>query len=454
MSEYIIETHNLTKRYGNQVSVSNLNIHVKQGRIYGLLGRNGAGKTTTMRMLLGLTAPTSGEVKIFGRPMQGNENKILPRIGCLIESPGFYPNLTATENLRIFAELRGINKPNYIKDALELVNLPYRDKKLFSEYSLGMKQRLAIALAVMHEPEVLILDEPINGLDPIGIAEVRSFIRELCDARGKTILISSHILSEISLLADDIGIIDRGVLLEEESLKELEAKNAKFVHFIVSDASKAAQIISKLFQTRNMQIADSYNLYLYDTTLPVAKINRALLLLAETGFRIGELLGVRYGEDIDYKNHVIYVNFREDNENNARAKNAEFRRAKISDATFDILTFYIEEYKELILKQEYLFINVSGDYAGKPFKVSGVYAMLRRLEEKTGIKASPHMLRHYFANERRKDGWKLELISQALGHRNIETTMKYLNITDEELIQVSDEFYSKHQAMYGIQDLL
>lgn len=165
-----------------------------------------------------------------------------------------------------------------------------------------------------------------------------------------------------------------------------------------------------------------------------------LLLLAETGFRIGELLGVRYGEDIDYKNHVIYVNFREDNENNARAKNAEFRRAKISDATFDILTFYIEEYKELILKQEYLFINVSGDYAGKPFKVSGVYAMLRRLEEKTGIKASPHMLRHYFANERRKDGWKLELISQALGHRNIETTMKYLNITDEELIQVSDEF--------------
>lgn len=138
----------------------------------------------------------------------------------------------------------------------------------------------------------------------------------------------------------------------------------------------------------------------------------------------------------------------------ARAKNAEFRRAKISDATFDILTFYIEDYKELILKQEYLFINVSGDYAGKPFKVSGVYAMLRRLEEKTGIKASPHMLRHYFANARRKDGWKLELISQALGHRNIETTMKYLNITDEELIEVSDAFYSKHQAMYGIQDLL
>lgn len=179
-----------------------------------------------------------------------------------------------------------------------------------------------------------------------------------------------------------------------------------------------------------------------------------LLLLAETGFRIGELLGVRYAEDIDYEKHIIYVNFRGDNENGARAKNAELRRAKISDATFDILMFYIEDYKELIIGQEYLFINVSGDYVGKPFKGSGVYAMLRRLERKTGIKASPHMLRHYFANARRKDGWKLEMISQALGHRNIETTMKYLNITEDELIEVSDAFYNRHQAMYGVQNLL
>ena len=177
-----------------------------------------------------------------------------------------------------------------------------------------------------------------------------------------------------------------------------------------------------------------------------------LLLLAETGFRIGELLGVRYAEDIDYEKHIIYVNFRDDNENGARAKNAELRRAKISDATFDILMFYIEDYKELIIGQEYLFINVSGDYVGKPFKGSGVYAMLRRLERKTGIKASPHMLRHYFANARRKDGWKLEMISQALGHRNIETTMKYLNITEDELIEVSDAFYNRHQAMYGVQN--
>ena len=283
MKDCIIETENLTKKYGNQSSVSNLNIHVRQGRIYGLLGRNGAGKTTTMKMLLGLTTPTSGKIKIFGKNIRENEKEILPRIGSLIESPGFYPNLTATENLKIFADLRGLKDSKYIKGALELVNLPYRDKKLFSQYSIGMKQRLAIALAIMHNPELLILDEPINGLDPIGIAEVRSFIKELCDERGKTILISSHILSEISLLADDVGIIDHGKLLEEESLEELEAKNTKFIHFLVSDARQAAQIILTEFNNKNMQVVDGNNLYLYDTTLPTDVINR---LLFERGINI------------------------------------------------------------------------------------------------------------------------------------------------------------------------
>lgn len=140
MSNYVIETKNLTKQYGTQKSVADLNIHVLQGRIYGLLGRNGAGKTTTMKMLLGLTQPTFGEVAIWGKPLRTNEQKLLPRIGSLIESPGFYPNLTATENLRIFATLRGVPNRNAIKNALDLVGLPYKDKKLFSQYSLGMKQ--------------------------------------------------------------------------------------------------------------------------------------------------------------------------------------------------------------------------------------------------------------------------------------------------------------------------
>lgn len=285
MSDYIIETRNLTKKYGDQESVSKLNIHVRKGRIYGLLGRNGAGKTTTMRMILGLTAPTSGEVRILGKQMQGNEKKILPRIGSLIESPGFYPNLTATENLKIFAKLRGLDNENYIKGALDLVNLPYRDKKLFSQYSLGMKQRLAIALAVMHDPAVLVLDEPINGLDPIGIAEVRSFIRELCDVRGKTILISSHILSEISLLADDIGIIDHGKLLEEESLAELEQKNRYYIHFTVSDSRQAAHLLETVFQTRIFKIRDKNNIHLMEMNLPVASITRCFV---ENGLEVSE----------------------------------------------------------------------------------------------------------------------------------------------------------------------
>ena len=277
MSDYIIETKNLTKIYGEQKSVDNLNIHVKKGRIYGLLGRNGAGKTTTMKMLLDLTEPSSGEVYVFGKPLKGNEKKTLPRIGSLIESPGFYPNLTATENLEIFAKLRGVPKKNSIQEALNVVGLPYRDKKLFSEYSLGMKQRLAIALSIMHDPEVLILDEPINGLDPIGIAELRKFILDLCKLKEKTIIISSHILSEIKLIADDIGIIDNGKLLEEESLEELESKNGKYIRFIVSDAGQASRILEKEFNTNNFLVVNKDNIKLYDLDKSVSEINRTFI---------------------------------------------------------------------------------------------------------------------------------------------------------------------------------
>ena len=207
-------------------------------------------------------------------------------MGSLIEAPGFYPNLTGTENLKIFAELRRIRDPKVIQKALELVGLPYRDKKLYSQYSLGMKQRLSIALAVMHDPELLILDEPINGLDPIGIAEIRSFIRELCDVQGKTVLISSHILSEIALLADDIGIIDHGVLLEEESLKDLEEKNRKYVRFVLSDAKRASGLLYQNFGTEKFQIEDSHRLRLFDTSLPVERINRCFV---ENGIEIRDV---------------------------------------------------------------------------------------------------------------------------------------------------------------------
>ena len=277
MMDYIIETKNLTKQYGTAKSVNSLNIHVRKGRIYGLLGRNGAGKTTTMKMLLGLTKPTSGEVMIWEKSLAGNEKNALPRIGSLIESPGFYPNLTATENLQIFAALRGLNDKSAVKEALELVSLPYKDRKLYSQYSLGMKQRLAIALAVMHDPELLILDEPINGLDPIGIAEVRAFIRALCDERGKTILISSHILSEIALLADDIGIIDKGVLLEEESLGELEAKSSRYIRLTVSDSDKAVKILEHQFHEYRYAVQDVHGLQIYNPDLSVGRIVTAFV---------------------------------------------------------------------------------------------------------------------------------------------------------------------------------
>ncbi len=168
---------------------------------------------------------------------------------------------------------------------MEVVNLPYRDKKLFSQYSLGMKQRLAIALAVMHNPELLILDEPINGLDPIGIAEVRGFIRELCDATGKTILISSHILSEISLLADDIGIIDHGVLLEEESLEEQEAKNGKYFRFTVSNAALAANLLQSKLGIQNVQVDSANELTVRDLRLDTGA---AVRLFVDAGLSVSD----------------------------------------------------------------------------------------------------------------------------------------------------------------------
>ncbi len=285
MSKYVIETKNLTKQYGTQKSVADLSIHVQKGRIYGLLGRNGAGKTTTMKMLLGLTRPTSGEIELWETPLYGNEKKLLPRIGSLIEAPGFYPNLTATENLNIFATLRGVPNRHAIKDALDLVGLPYKDKKLFSQYSLGMKQRLAIALAIMHDPELLILDEPINGLDPIGIAEIRVLLRQLCEKAGKTIFISSHILSEISLLADDIGIIDKGILLEEESLAKLEQISGKYIHFTISDTAQAARILEQVFNEKQFSIQDDHNIRLYNLSLSATKI---IGVFIENGLEVSE----------------------------------------------------------------------------------------------------------------------------------------------------------------------
>ncbi len=277
--EYLVQTNGLTKKYETQTVIKNVNLHVKPGTIYGLLGRNGAGKTTIMKMMLGLTKITEGSITLFGKSLcDGNKRKIYPRIGSIIEAPGFYPNLTGTENLKIFSMLRGTVSRDEVKKALEIVGLPYKDKKLYSNYSLGMKQRLGIANAIMHDPELLILDEPINGLDPIGIVEIREFLEKLCKERGKTIIISSHILSEIDLIADDIGIINNGYLIEESSVQKLRDKNQKYILFRVSDSSRASMLIEQKFGIKQYKVEDEAILKVYQTNIVETNIiNRFLM---------------------------------------------------------------------------------------------------------------------------------------------------------------------------------
>lgn len=277
---YAIETRHLTKRYGEQVAVNDVCLHVPKGHIYGLLGRNGAGKTSIMKLILQLMPATSGETLLFGEPVKRRERSVFQRIGAIIETPGFYPNLTGTENLEIFAKLRGTIRPDAVEHALQVVGLPYKDKKLFGEYSLGMKQRLGIANAIMHDPELLILDEPTNGLDPIGIAEVRAFIRSLSEKEGKTILVSSHILSEISMLADDIGILDHGVLLEEETMEELKKKNQKYILLQVSDTAATARILEQqmALQVGEYSIQDTTSVKIFKTTIDREALVRELTL--------------------------------------------------------------------------------------------------------------------------------------------------------------------------------
>jgi bacitracin transport system ATP-binding protein len=289
-TDLAIETEKLSKNYGSQKAVNKVSMHVKKGRIYGLLGRNGAGKTTIMKMLLGLSSATSGEMQIFGQRIEGNQKSIYPRIGSIVETPGFYPNLTGTENLRVFAKLRGTIKKDAVREALEKVNLPYNDKKRFAAYSLGMKQRLGIANAILNDPELLILDEPTNGLDPIGIAEVRSYLRGLCGNYGKTVLISSHILSEIALMADDVGIIHEGVLLEESPLSELEKRNEKYISAMVSNVSLAARVLEKSLGMKDFEVVSDSALRIYESKRGAAYINRVLV---EAGVEVSELITYR-----------------------------------------------------------------------------------------------------------------------------------------------------------------
>lgn len=264
MNEYVIETDGLTKLYGMQSAVDHVSFRVPKGKIYGLLGRNGAGKTTAMRMLLNLVRPTEGRIMLFGTDYLESPGKTYRKIGSIIETPGFYENLTGRENLQLIARLRGQHRKDTVGRALQIVSLEKETDKVFSSYSYGMKQRLGIAAAVMHEPELLILDEPINGLDPIGIHQIRRLLLELCNIRGTTIFLSSHVLSEIEQLADIIGVMHEGHLLEEVDMAELHRRNRQYAEFEVSSVNAASLLLERKYGITDYTVCDDHTIRLYD----------------------------------------------------------------------------------------------------------------------------------------------------------------------------------------------
>ena len=227
MPDTAVSTRALTKRYGDVTAVDSLDLDVRRGEIYGFLGRNGAGKTTAIRMLLGLVRPSGGEVTVLGRRIVPGEMSVFSHIGFLVETATAYPNLTVRENLDIQRRLTG-SPPRTVADSIGLLRLdPYADRRA-GTLSLGNKQRLALARALLHSPELLVLDEPANGLDPAGIVEIRELLRSLADERGVTVFMSSHILAEVAHLADRIGIVHHGRLVEESSRDELAARARAF----------------------------------------------------------------------------------------------------------------------------------------------------------------------------------------------------------------------------------
>lgn len=285
--EYTIQTYGLCKKYGGCSVVRDVSMHVPKGKIYGLLGRNGAGKTTIMKILLGLVKKDSGSVTLFNQVMADYQSGIYARIGSTIESPGFYSNLTAVENLSVFSRLRGKVDRNKIRNALYVVGLPYQDKKIFSKYSLGMKQRLAIANAIINDPELLILDEPTNGLDPIGIAEMRILIRRLSHECGKTILISSHQLSEMEQMVDWIGIIHEGRMLEECSYQQLEEnRQHSYIRLVVKEPEQVYEYLKKSLSIENIKRPEASAIEIYDLKYGTLELNSRLFA---AGFAVAEI---------------------------------------------------------------------------------------------------------------------------------------------------------------------
>ncbi len=242
----LIQTSQLTKQFKEFKAVNEVNLNVEQGDIYGFIGQNGAGKTTTIRLLLGLLSPTNGHIELFGEKMtNANIHNFLTKIGAMIETPGFYLNLTGYENLDIHRMMMKVKDKEAIQRALKTVHLEDTKGKKVKDYSLGMKQRLGIARCLLHDPELLILDEPTNGLDPKGIIEIRDLIIDISKKQGKTIMISSHILDEVEKMVNKIGIINKGKLLVENDKDELMKNTIKTLLYKVDDINKAVKVVKE-----------------------------------------------------------------------------------------------------------------------------------------------------------------------------------------------------------------
>lgn len=277
MSRYIVETKDLVKVFNKVKSVDNVNLKIKEGEIYGFLGPNGAGKSTTIKMLLGLISANSGEVYIFGKSIKENREEILKNIGALVESPSYYGHLTAYENLDILKRMLKLNKEE-IEEKLKLVNLWEERNKKVNEFSLGMKQRLGIAQALMGNPKLLILDEPTNGLDPAGIIEIRNLIRYLAKEKKITIIISSHILNEIELVATEVGVINKGKLLYQGSLEDLK-KNSTNEVIIGLEKKEEKALTTKLLLARGYRVEEeNLRLKIKGNNLSPSKICREIVM--------------------------------------------------------------------------------------------------------------------------------------------------------------------------------
>ena len=264
MSEYILKTSNLTKKYKNYKAINNVSLSLEAGKIYGLIGRNGAGKSTFMKLIAGLSYPDEGHIELFGHTKESEIQLERKRIGCMIESPSINLSMPAKENMKLHRIIRGIPDEKIEDELLSLLDINNTGKKKVKNFSLGMKQRLGIAITLINSPEFLILDEPINGLDPLGVVEIRKLLTKLCNEKNMTILISSHNLPEMYQLATDYIFINKGEIIQTLSLEELDEYCRHYLLIKSTDVYKLVNVIERKLNTTNFKVMPDYSVQLFD----------------------------------------------------------------------------------------------------------------------------------------------------------------------------------------------